>query len=135
MAPQRSLVCLRLGALARSGVELCTSAGLAVAASACYDGTAPRPLESCARAPPARARRRAGSPPSQPSWGSAWLARVATIVGERLVVAAGAASLVLIWRAAAARRRSAGRTQMAGPAALPWGADARFPGRGRFLNE
>lgn len=125
-------MCVRLGALARTGAELCARAGLAVAASACYDGTPPRPLESC-RAPPARARRRA-PPAGRAGWGGAWLASSAAFVGERLVVAAGLASVYLIWRAVAARRRAGAAPQLGTPA-LPWGADARFPGRGRFLNE
>jgi len=123
---QRALVCQRLGDLSRSGAELCARAGLAAAAAGCYDGRPPRPLESC-RTPPARARRRA---PAGPPAGraAAWLS------ADRLLVAAGAAGLFLAWRAAA-RRRGPGVRSPRAPAALPWGADARFPGGPRFLNE
>ena len=126
-------MCSRLGALARTGAELCASAGLAVAASACYDGTPPGLLESC-RAPPTRARRRKARGATLPGAG-AWAGNLVAALWERLMVMAGIVCVYVVWRMAAARRRSTARVDTSPAHALPWGADARFPGRGRFLNE
>ena len=128
-----SVVCSRLGALARTGAELCASAGLAAAAGACYDGKPPGLLESC-RAPPARARRRKGR--GATAGAGAWASTLVFAFWERLMVIAGIVCVCVVWRMAAVRRRSTARVYSPQPAhALPWGADARFPGRGRFLNE
>ena len=120
-------MCSRLGALARTGAELCASAGLAVAASACYDGKPPGLLESC-RAPPARARRRKAKGASK-AGGSTWASDAVAAVWERFMVLAGIVCACVLWRMVAARWRGTARAHTSPAPALPWGADARFPGQ------
>ena len=69
------------------------------------------------------------------SGGSAWGSEVAVAVWERLMVMAGIVCVWVVWRMVAARWRGTARAYTSPALSLPWGTDARFPGRGRFLND